>query len=126
MIDNDALKLEAGNELDRLIAEKVMGWTEDTSNKFPRWKDKEGNQQWWTTGNYSFRPSTEHSHAWEVFLKIPCNARHTGQIYDGRWGVRFYMDAEQKNIAEGEAETFELAVCRAALYFLEKEKQNES
>ena len=61
-------EMEAGPEMDMLVAEKVMGWTQHQSEEFP-------DMIYWMPdgrdikGAYKFSPSTSISEAWEVVEK---------------------------------------------------------
>jgi len=64
MTREEILKLEAGPQLDRIIAERVMGWEYDLLRD--AWfKDGEG--EIWAE---NWHPSTDIKAAWEVLLRI--------------------------------------------------------
>ena len=122
---------EAGPELDRLIAEKVMGWKiidyesngEFTGNAMPHedgycLKDKDGNERQHGEEAHQWHPSTKISNAWEVVEAI------TKQ--EPRKIVRVHHNSDMSicriidfhscdTIGEGGALTAPLAICRAAL-----------
>ena len=130
--------MNAGRELDALIAEKVMGWT------VYRWNSEGGYDAWLkgfraadahaiflsnsnTLSCFShvdnndrlqikeWHPSTDIAAAWDVVkhLQRPFSLERWS---DGRWQASF-----ASKIARGMwpvAETSELAICRAALRWL--------
>lgn len=120
--------LEAGPELDRLVAEKVMGWT-FIDRKIPSWQDEHGDYRF--IGQV-FQPSIQIAHAWEVVEHMQSkgfvpNVRGPGvyTVGDGyykhdEWFVGLQsgaMEAAAVYEQEGEAHapTAPLAICRAAL-----------
>ena len=71
MTREEILKLEPGPELDRLMAEKVMGWKRTTKGAPPGcayWKDDDGLVRANETpgGSLDWNPSTDIAAAWEV------------------------------------------------------------
>jgi hypothetical protein len=93
MTDIDAMP--SGPELDRLVAEKVMGWMRksfqeyDGSDKYPaftvwRWADKEGKPLHPCDGNgpWQWSPSTRIDHAWEVVEKMGQDEQTCVDFYD--------------------------------------------
>ena len=125
----DVSKLNAGPELDALIAEKVMGWRRSESS---RWIDTNGNPTTYQSREgsncrFEFRPSTDIAAAWEVVEKLSdrfmasINQAHyrakEGVVRDGRWEVRF-SSLDPASRAFGLSElclSTPLAICRAAL-----------
>jgi hypothetical protein len=95
--------MEAGPELDALVAEKVMGWTPQPDGRHD--PDNSG---------VVFRPSTSDAAAVEVLRKKGA---------DDAWSATIEMDPRQKSIVwranvdleHATAPTFALAICRAAL-----------
>lgn len=107
-------ELEAGPQMDALVAEKVMGW----SIRGELWKDKRGTirrskstfEQYEPSIRWS--PSTDIAAAWEVVEKMPM----------GMWPS---VDGWVVEIPDGsgdevEAPTAPLAICRAALKAIER------
>ena len=109
----------AGRELDRLVAEKVMGW------KNLKWQDQRSENGWITpAGFYGNGPkgecflsrsfSTDSAAAWQVKRKI---------TESGIWGFHLTNDGNAWSHVsftsgtdeyEGEGDTDEEAICRAA------------
>jgi hypothetical protein len=68
---DDILNMEAGREMDDLIATRVMGWKMGNTSVLPRmnipvWHD--GN--WNISHFYEWRPSTDIAAAWEAVDKL--------------------------------------------------------
>ena len=112
----DIRNMEAGRELDALVAEKVMGW---------QWYDGHGTAgpSYWETqgGEFAhfgeFEPSTDIAAAWEVVEKM---AELVGPISVawGSFGTEGNMAsvmAFMGNPPGVVAPTAPLAICRAAL-----------
>jgi hypothetical protein len=118
-------ELEAGSELDALVAERVMGWrrTSDSSRDVVWWI--------WILPNgveiaYDDLPpfSTRVDMAWcavdqirnkQLADKFYIAWRQDGFI-DGEWDARFgYFDTDYTEWPQGFADTPALAICRAAL-----------
>ena len=115
--------MPAGPELDRLVAEKVMGWDPDNqanNSEFnPQWFDSRHGfwwiGEWGEEGTYSWSPSAIIAHAWEVVermrgqgLWFQLTAPHPGSI-DPQWRCSF------GGVYLGIGDTAPLAICRAAL-----------
>ena len=132
-------ELEAGRELDALVAEKVMGWlplgigtkgitalgkgslaagwvgfwdgswTRWTSMPEPTDDDEERATLW--------SPSTDIAAAWEVVESPACENGHKFQLWQehGAWGARISGMYEADD-----CDTTPLAICRAALKAVEK------
>ncbi len=99
---------QAGQALDQLIAEKVMGWT---IREMPcPWNEycKEGQP---VRGYSHWAPSTNIEHAFEVVerMKGLCDGEISMGLNGGdRWVVKFYPDIEVNA-------SLPLAICIAAL-----------
>jgi hypothetical protein len=120
----DGAELEAGRELDALVAERVMGWVLTLS---PRSIAEADDEEWWSMPSGLvrhvdyWRPSTDIAAAWEVVEKL----RDLGFFLDISVAVdRFDVDMRADRmpsdwwLREGplaEATTAPLAICRAAL-----------
>lgn len=132
--------MPAGAEMDRLVAEHVMGWT--AQDLCESKEEKEAGLSCYTwdgsahfvDGMDAFRPSTNIAHAWEVIARMqelsfePETGRHRGgfmlnapdEKYGRDWSARFkcYHD-------ESYGVTAPLAICRAALLSIAGEHNNE-
>jgi hypothetical protein len=126
MSRDDILKMEAGQAMDSLVAEKVMGWKRahmdymfwqpTAAEILLRFCSPELTPYENTEINYSraFHPSYDIAAAFEVLSKFgevswslsPCWSLGTGK----RIGFSFWIDGETTI-----AETAPLAICRAAL-----------
>jgi len=117
---HDEIDKMEGRELDRAVAEKVMGWTRvdgylpaDTAwwdGEKERWLEPPNNQQCWN----EFQPSTDIAAAWEVVEKlVPKERGHAVVIqWNGEWcGVKFTQYSKKFTSAR----TAPLAISRAAL-----------
>jgi hypothetical protein len=116
----DIVNLEAGRELDTLVAEKVMGWTD--------WREDSGGRRIKAPGENSrpFSPSTDIGDAFEVAAKIGTNFV-LEWIKDPKMFVAAPWPGTGPWIAglSGETcmrgETAPLAICRMALVAAEHE-----
>ena len=121
--------LPAGPELDRLVAEMVMGWAKATDirgdQKYPCWEVVtfhkhnlsilcvyQSYPEDFNSFNYHWSPSKNIAHAWEVLERL--KADHS--VY-----LQFRSDRPQNGwgamVGEGiaDAETVMVAICNAAL-----------
>lgn len=114
------MSLEAGRELDTLVAERVMGWTD--------WREDSGGRRIKAPGENSrpFSPSTDIRDAFEVAAKVGTNfvvewvedpkilagAPHSGT---GPW------IAGLSGLTCVRGETAPLAICRVALIAVDHE-----
>jgi hypothetical protein len=134
--------IPAGPELDRLIAEKVMGWELERTKdgRFERWNRKDGNGCAWYPmpkigehhGEHWFAPSTNMAHAIDVMnavtSKITCfvEIKHPIKLCEivPLSMVRFHSGGWGKLHAVAVETSLQTAICRAALKAVgEKEKQ---
>ena len=113
--------LPAGPGLDRLVAEKVMGFVSEDYVPPGRWHCRpDGREEW-------FQPSTNIAHAWEVVERldaqgwdvvvINCTGCH-GEA--GRWAADIVND--EHGAIGVHADTAPLAICLAALAAVAGEK----
>lgn len=117
--------MPAGPELDRMVAERVMGWRPYTAAG--TFLDELGgihNTHPSAHGGLAFHPSEKIAHAWEVVEQMIAKRVHLDIIsIDDGWmagdGGKGYADEDGcvsldlRNHAK--AETAPLAICRAAL-----------
>ena len=113
--------LPAGPELDRLIAEKVMGWDSYPAltgmasarrailNGIPVMEAHP------SCGTVEFHPSTNIAHAMEVVTELEKSGLELGlcRFIDSYWEANFSI-AERDGVS-AKGETAQLAICRAAL-----------
>lgn len=125
MTRDEILKLEAGDELDALIAEKVMGWhsVEDKWG-YKAWYDAEDRFQCGIHKGDShedsedfhilhWHPSSSILWAWEVVEKANAFFLEQPQNYDDKtWSASISISSY---LWDAEADTAPLAICRAAL-----------
>ncbi len=128
--------LPAGAELDRLVAERVMGWRWHQPPKYdyhgplpeqgavlvPPGFDEKG-FEWPPKGVIpvgffcsAFNPSTNIAHAWEVVEKM--NAAGLWQLLSQDWAFNWccgFAKAGEFGPSGGWCDTAPLAICRAAL-----------
>lgn len=126
--------MQAGAEMDLLVAQKVMGWDPENegnnSDLNPYFFD---NGKWWagTTAREEhavyWSPSTNIAHAWEVVERLrplgePCVyilAPEDREVF-GTWGAMVSDEVTADAIGGiGYGATAPLAICRAALYALQ-------
>lgn len=108
------MMLEAGRELDALVAEKVMGWTRHVSDD----RGDAYSESWGFGPNlltdslfvHEFEPSVDIAAAWQVIEKADEFEmwNHTGKSY----GCRLTFGNRE---AFAKADTAPLAICLAAL-----------
>ena len=110
---------QAGDELDALIATKVMGWTLVKSSMTPRGYPPEH----WLTGVGKYRsmllftPSTDINNAWLV-VETMAVRNYTFNISgpDDMWYAIFQRNDALVNFSNrGKADTAPLAICLASL-----------
>ena len=126
MVAIDIDKLEAGPELDALVAEKVMGWqlkkvrrSFGTSTMGFEYADRDA----WVDGNgtavcepWEWQPGDELDDAWQVVEKFLADDYRFA--LDNREGLPWWAEFALPDYSEGDqdiAETPTLAICRAAL-----------
>ncbi|GAB7387388.1 hypothetical protein BSNK01_12240 [Bacillaceae bacterium] len=120
--------MEAGRELDALVAEKVMGWT---YRKLPTldegaWVIEEKEPVIWES---RWKPSIRIKDAWLVVEKMIDSGFDLHLDADWKNGVYYYC--EFSNLIGGlgvfghEAETAPLAICLAALKAVGVEAEDE-
>ena len=135
-------RLEPGRELDRLVAERVMGWRLWESSRPIHWaEERDGcyiHTGWNVNGLAHSRPvwspSTDITAAWAVvehllrrglFLDI-YSPRQNGApdwLEDlDRWVVVICDWKHEAGLARAEAETLPLAICLAALEAVKEER----
>ena len=123
MTREEILKLEPGPELDRLMAEKVMGWKRTTEGAPPGcayWKDDDGFVRANETpgGSLNWNPSTDIAAAWQVVEKLASKGivvviesegalNNIYEVLFHRWGSDAIVGIARGSICE--------AICRAAL-----------
>jgi len=117
MTHEEILKMEAGPQLDLLIAERVMGWSEGKHfevGDFGVVKLGEVIDIW--------SPSTDIAAAWEVTTKL-CELGIVPEVY-GMWLTKkknewyivlWYSVEDLTAAARAKAPSLPLAICRAAL-----------
>lgn len=100
-------EMQAGREMDALVAEKVMEWV--------RAKCEGRTNDWWTQPGYAKSTpnfSTDIAAAWQVVEKIDLFSRAIlERDEDGSW----WVDDEPCHNIQSNASTAPLAICRAAL-----------
>ena len=107
----EAKELEAGAELDALVAEKVMGWRRVDSHDDPTlyiWRTLRGD-----VSPHYWKPSTDMTAAWQVVERIELLKYRTLEYIprDGGW----WIDDNHNHAVQVCAPTAPLAICRAAL-----------
>jgi len=115
--------MPAGPEMDRLVAEKVMGWRlPDQDDSEYRWLDDHGNPTDYaveSSYNWSvWSPSRNIAHAWEVVERLKMRSAdqdlHIEHHKDSGWGVSS-CDPGSGFEDWTYAPTPMLAICRSAL-----------
>ena len=119
MTDIDTL--QAGPELDALVAEKVMGWAFADGC----WNEPSGPRRAHPRSVYNHFPyySTDIAAAWEVIEKLPGPGIALFKTYNGGWQARTKVCnypgsmhvIENDCCIFSDAPTAPLAICRAAL-----------
>jgi hypothetical protein len=135
----DQAALPAGDALDVLIAEKVMGWTRGKGEWCQHWFDAEGKDlgddhatpegagcgdHYWPDEQWS--PSTDIRAAWEVVEKRLSTDGHFAfwPSVDGGMIIAFHgiRTWDSEPVWEVWGDTAPLAICRAALAAIKEER----
>jgi hypothetical protein len=119
MNKDDIMKLE-GEEMDKAVAELVMGWhrSRDNMDLNDVWRNEHG--EYARNGYLSpsimgdWSPTTNIADAWEVVEKIPLPFCLTQSAIKDGWCAEFLPDDSNETI-NCVANTAQLAICRAAL-----------
>lgn len=125
----DIDELEAGRELDEVVAEKVMGWqlvhTAEPLAPFNRWRDRSGKSRYTRNDilpGLCWLPSTNIAAAWEVVgalngMKLGWfSLEQFGEKGQGTWRAIIWTGGEEMDdCLFADAETVPLAICRMAL-----------
>lgn len=106
-------------EIDKLVAEKVLGWTIDNHAGFPDipfepdWIRK--NEVMYEVGEFS--PSENMDHAWEIIDKWDREGRYFSihKHVDGGFVVKSEIDSAPYEKVFGESYSAPMAICLAAL-----------
>ena len=144
MTRDESLKMEAGVSLDKLVAEKVMGWTNrydhwwkgDDLDTIAGWSVCEGPDPF--LGHDVFAPSTDIAAAWQVVDRMLADKDGKQRKFNLYRFFRRYDHGTKERVtwrlASGagwcnlleyvEADTAPLAICRAAL-LMEVENGND-
>ena len=112
-IGKGPIKMKPGPEMDALIAEKVMGWYKDRSDK-GMWRTNKGSLIGYLN---SFTPSTEIAPAWQVVEKMGMVTIEDGgkSVGQKEWSVGFVLQGSCGNWVHGSGDTAPHAICLAAL-----------
>ena len=106
MTDHD---LQPGPELDRLVAEKVMGWKKWSTTGDHLWTAADSRVRSLRPEDaWAFNPSTNIAHAWEVVEKLIDKDPNIGIDCDGNWACSLWNHVAR-------ADTAPHAICLAAL-----------
>ncbi|MDE2097706.1 MAG: hypothetical protein KGL39_10695 [Patescibacteria group bacterium] len=120
MTPDEILALPAGPMLDRLVAEKVMGWHAER-NPFASNAEHEAGFFCWHDAQRVFiehardwKPSEGIACAWNVVNKMHADGREciVANADGDQWEAEFYGDGFRCGI--NTSETAQLAICRAA------------
>mgnify|MGYP001561309207 CR=1 FL=1 len=108
--------MQAGPEMDALVATKVMGWSRDSWAETEGWEAGVRFTGHWkeapTALQFAFRPSTNIAHAFEVMEKV---GGMTLTQYGDRWACAAEREPMLEMMDMRYGETAPLAICRAAL-----------
>lgn len=116
MTHDEILNMEAGREMDALVAEKVMGWREYDYKFYSSWEIAEGVFRRMS----EFQPSIDIASAWEVVEKIRTTIIHGLPVCPNivyhhsipAWHCELFNNMWMR---QADADTAPLAICRAAL-----------
>ena len=117
---------DMNDELDALIAEKVMGWIRasdigiDGIIDSDTWFLSIGNGKWKQVGRTGFCPSTRIADAWLVVEKMQESGYCVKLFFDMvAWSVSFmHIDGDEKHYADWK-NSIETQICLAALKAVE-------
>ncbi len=135
----DLEQMEAGPEMDRIIAEEVMKWTRYQDGTDPEtyhgpiyaWRDEKGRRVAWATAWYdndAWSPSTNIAHAWNVVDRMHTRGIGTTLMTpfaytdEGLGPMETYSASMARRHPKGEqhgygrdAKSAAVAICRAAV-----------
>lgn len=129
MTRDEISNMPAGKQIDALIAREVMkahywenGETSDYNGEYPMYSDWDDGVFYYTSADegYLWTPSDHIADAWDVvekMLEFEKDVAGHDQIIITRTDdcTKWYVEFRKPCWEYGEAETFSLAVCRAAL-----------
>lgn len=126
MTEQEIDAMEAGRELDALVAEKIMGW-----KVVDGWWDMGDGRSWpvedWCDDyerviQEAFRPSTDMSAAWYAIERVEATGKWASSVNavrdqsPNKWCTEFWpTDNWSPRVISSYAETAPLAICRAVL-----------
>jgi Phage ABA sandwich domain len=113
--------IEAGEELDKLIAERVFGLTVERRGEFYRYYNEALREEFggrWTSPVLHY--STDIADAWAIVEKL--KAVSVSKRFDGTWQCWHWDKVHHV----GRGPTAPLAICRAALAALEIVQEEET
>lgn len=122
-------EMEAGATLDAAIAERVMGWTRGPGKyEGEFWHRQVEGSPWQTADVQTWSPSTDIAAAWQVVEAL--HARNTifelcihhGQLEGGLYAVSVTVTGAAGHAYGGKGASAPLAICRAALWAVDKAK----
>lgn len=118
MRKEEILNMPAGDEIDILVGENVMGWHKywDERIKCFLWHNKENKSATFVSGSFfhDWSPSTDIEAAWEVVDKAVYFELSQPQNYEDKsWYCAMALEGTRTHDAQ--ADTAPLAICRAAL-----------
>lgn len=110
--------MPAGQDIDSLVAEKVMGWQRSNS-MYMQWDTADGLVTWAETSFGSFRPSVDIGAALKVLEKVPSEwSVGMHRTLDGKWSADY-------GLGQAYADTAPLAICRAALKAMDWRREDD-
>lgn len=120
MTPKDIDNMQAGRELDKLIAEKVMGWTDIVPTRgLSAWHDIDfdlvGKAPGQTTRQCLPYYSYFIGHAWQVVEKLTCTTKQWFHLDQHSTGCTAIFQNDTYQGYDADADAAPLAICRAAL-----------
>ena len=117
-------EMEAGPEMDALVAEQVMGWHwGEAEDGVATWTHTDSGIAW-AVAEPTFSPSTNIADAWQVVEKLIglgywISLSHNGNQHAACWDFRLCDRATESKREIAIEATAPLAICRAALKAVE-------
>ena len=116
MTRDEILNMPAGREMDKLIAEKIFGWSDFGSFEDGGISGKDKDGDGWILPYYSIGIAA----AWEVVEKFMPYKSPSLYVVGTMWFCFFALKTGEglfasTNVLEAKAPTAPLAICRAAL-----------
>lgn len=121
-------ELPSGLELDKLIAEKVLGWYQDSDIGGPRawWFEKEKSDEIMSSGSYPSKEKALHLNHFSTDIKAAWDLAEKLRLCVVPWGGQWTATRQGQIFVDGEinmAPTAPHAICLAALFYTSEDAE---